>query len=188
MAVRDPARLRAGSARRRPGRLSSERGSSLVEFTLILPILGALLIGMLYGGMAYQRKLSLTNGAREGARYGATLPVDVYPNLNAWLDQVSSVSVGAVDDTLPSGVSGRYVCVAFVHPDGIIASDQSTKRVESGGTVGYSSGPCFNDGRPSAERRVQVVVARDTSLNALVFSRTVRIQGKSVARFEALSG
>ena len=159
-----------------------------MEFTLILPILGALLIGMLSGGIAYQRKLSLTNGAREGGRFGATLPVQTEANLNAWLDKVSGVAVNAVDDTLPNGAGGRYVCIAYVHPNGIVSTDQSTKRVEDGGTVSYSAGTCFTDGRPSSERRVQVVLRRTTDLNALVYSQSLTIQGKSVARFEALAG
>ena len=159
-----------------------------MEFTLILPILGALLFGMLSGGMAYQRKLSLTNGAREGSRFGATLPVQSFANLNDWLDRVSSVAVGAVDDTLPSDAGDRYVCVAFVHPDGVVNTDMSTKRVETAGTVTYSAGTCFGDGRPSSERRVQVVLRRTSDLSAIVYSRSLTIQGKSVARFEALSG
>ena len=180
MSVNDPRTRRA-----------SEGGSMLVEFAIILPVLGALLIGMLSGGIAYSRKLSLTNGAREGARYGATLPVQAGQSLNTWLDQVNTVAVGAVDDGLPSDAEGRYVCVAYVHPSGVISNDSNTSRVETGGTVSYgtgTSGKCFNDGRPAGERRIQVVVRRTTDLNALIYSRSLTIQGKSVARYEALSG
>src|SRR5688572_884331 len=119
-------------------RRASERGSMLVEFAIILPILGALLIGMLSGGLAYSRKLSLTNGAREGARFGATLPVQPGQNINDWLDQVNTVAVGAVDDTLPNNASGRFVCVAYVHPNGVVNNDMTTKRVETAGTVSYA--------------------------------------------------
>jgi hypothetical protein len=169
-------------------RRASEGGSMLVEFAIILPVLGALLIGMLTGGMAYSRKLALTNGAREGGRYGATLPVQNFANINNWLDNVANVAVGAVDDSLPTNASGRVVCVAYVYPDGIVTGDQTTKRYESGGTVGYAAEPCFNDGRPNSERRVQVMIQRTTELNALIYRRQVTLTGKSVARFEALAG
>ena len=169
-------------------RRDSERGSMLVEFAIVLPILGALLIGMLTGGVAYNRKLAMTNGAREGGRYGATLPVQNFVNLNAWLDDVANISVRAVDDTMPANANGRVVCVAYVHPDGVIVSDQTTRRYETGGTVSYSAEPCFSDGRPNSERRVQVMLKRNSSLNALIFNQNIGITGKSVARFEALAG
>src|SRR5262245_30517577 len=76
-ADRVPAERRALCLRRlRAGRRTrGEHGSILIETALILPILVMLLLGLVSGGDAYQRKLSLQNGAREGARYGATLPV-----------------------------------------------------------------------------------------------------------------
>lgn len=169
-------------------RRGSQRGAMLIEFALILPVLGALLIGMLSGGLAYNRKLSLTNGAREGARFAATLPVQNFANLNAWLDEVDAVAVGAVDDGLAASAADRYVCVAYVHPDGVISTDQTTRRVETDGTVSYTAAPCFSDGRPSSERRVQVVLERSTELDALIFRHVIDLRGRSVARFEALAG
>jgi Flp pilus assembly protein TadG len=47
---------------------ASERGSVAVEFALVLPILAALLIGILEFGNAYGAQLSITNAAREAAR------------------------------------------------------------------------------------------------------------------------
>jgi hypothetical protein len=151
-------------------------------------VLGALLIGMLSGGIAYNRKLALTNGAREGGRYAATLPVQNFANLNAWLNSVATVAVGAVDDNLPVGASGRVVCVAYVHPAGVVTGDQTTRRVETGGSVSYSADKCFSDGRPDTERRVQVELSRAASLNAIIYSKALTLRGRSVARFEALGG
>ena len=169
-------------------RRASEGGSMLVEFAIILPILGALLIGMLTGGMAYSRKLALTNGAREGGRYGATLPLQNFATPDAWLDEVSNVAVHAVDDGLPSNASGRVVCVAYVHPDGS-GVDGTLRRYEASGLVTYDPGQkCFDDSRPSSERRVQILLKRNTDLNALIYRHQVGLTGKSVARFEALAG
>ena len=54
-------------------RCDGERGATLIEFALILPIVVMLLVGVVSAAGAYQKDLSLSNGAREGARYGATL-------------------------------------------------------------------------------------------------------------------
>ena len=52
----------------------NERGAALVEFALILPLLMMIVFGSLTAGLAYQEKQDLLQIAREGARYGATLP------------------------------------------------------------------------------------------------------------------
>lgn len=48
--------------------LRSERGSVAVEFALILPILVAVLLGIVEFGRAYNAQITLTAAAREGAR------------------------------------------------------------------------------------------------------------------------
>ena len=57
---------RCGAAGRR-----GERGSALVEFVLILPILTALVFGMIEFGMAFNDNIALRQGVREAARQGA---------------------------------------------------------------------------------------------------------------------
>jgi Flp pilus assembly protein TadG len=47
------------------------RGSTLVEFALIFPVLIALLIGIMEFGVLVNYKLRLANATREGARYAA---------------------------------------------------------------------------------------------------------------------
>lgn len=49
-----------------------ERGAALVEFTLVLPLLLALVFGIVDFGRAFQSWITITNAAREGARLGAT--------------------------------------------------------------------------------------------------------------------
>jgi len=48
--------------------LRSERGAAAVEFALVLPILLAMLVGIMEFGHYYNAQLTLTNAAREGAR------------------------------------------------------------------------------------------------------------------------
>lgn len=171
-------------------RRCSEGGTSMVEFALVLPIFMALVLGMFTGGIAYNQKLSMTNAAREGSRYAATLPISSTASMSAWLDSVATVAVDAASGELASGTPGRVVCVAYVYPSGTTAGDQTAKRMQtaSGTTYSYaSSDRCFNDGRPDTERRVQVQIQRDTRIEAIIYSSDLTLTSKSVARFEATS-
>jgi len=49
--------------------LRSERGQSLVELALVLPLLILLLMGIADLGRAFYSYIEITNAAREGARY-----------------------------------------------------------------------------------------------------------------------
>lgn len=50
--------------------LSSEHGAVIVEFALVLPLLAALLFGIVEFGLLFYNKQVLTNASREGARAG----------------------------------------------------------------------------------------------------------------------
>jgi Flp pilus assembly protein TadG len=50
------------------------RGQGLVEFALVLPLLVILVLGIFQVGFLYSTHIGIINGAREGARYGATVP------------------------------------------------------------------------------------------------------------------
>ena len=106
------------------------------------------------------------------------------------------MALGVINDSTGSlgpGVPGHFVCVAYVHPDGIVPADQTRNRIDDAGMVSHNAAAqCFPpplfDGRPDSERRVQVVVARDVDFNALVFSSTLTIDAEAVSRFEAAGG
>ena len=55
----------------RAARFSPRRGTSIVEFALIVPVVLALLIGILESGWMSKNYLSVANAAREGARSAA---------------------------------------------------------------------------------------------------------------------
>ncbi len=46
----------------------NQRGSSAVEFAIILPLLLTLLLGIIEFGYLFNQQISLTQAAREGAR------------------------------------------------------------------------------------------------------------------------
>jgi hypothetical protein len=173
-----------------------EEGAALLEFAVVLPILLALLLGIVTSGTALNSNNSMNNAARESARFGATLPAD---NLTWWLNKVAEVAVDSATGELEAGSDGRYICVAYVHPNGTAPSSSGfgeteptmgtdhTVRLEidEDGVKTISIGQsCYSDGRPSDERRVQVLVERDADLEFVFFERTVTLNGQSTARFE----
>lgn len=57
---------------RRSGHAGLEEGASLVEFGLMLPVLSMLLVGIIYGGIAFYDYAALSNAVAVGARTIAT--------------------------------------------------------------------------------------------------------------------
>ena len=169
--------LRAPRGRRRRG----ESGAALVEFALVLPVFLMLLLGMMTGGLAYSRKLSVAQAAREGARYGATLPITASNPVSAWLPRVGALTISSSDGELESDKPGRFVCIAHVPASGTAQKWQVTGT----GTAVQSPGTCIADDGRTGETRVQVVASRTSRLEALVFSRDLTVGSHAVARFES---
>jgi len=163
---------------------TDERGAQLVEFAFVLPVLLMLLMGIVTGGVAYNRSISIENAARETARYAATLPVE--GDLTTWLNDVADVAIRSAAGDLDDGEQGRRVCIAYVYPDGTDATDQTTRlEIDATGTRSVStSAVCFEDGRPNDERRVQVQLERQSDLVLVLWGRTLTIAGESTTRFE----
>lgn len=59
-----------------PFPLSRERGQSLVEFAVILPLLLLIVLGTVDLGMGFKTYIALTNAAREGVRWISIHPSD----------------------------------------------------------------------------------------------------------------
>lgn len=167
-------------------RRSRDRGASLVELALALPLLVMLLVGMVSAGIAYNNQLALTHAAREGGRYAATLPVTNFADMEAWLTEIATQTETDGTGALDPGVPGREICVAYVYPEGAVGSDQTARLIVDNSSSDFKAGEdCFNDGRPDDERRVQVVTSRDTDFNVIFFSTTVNLDAQAVNRFEA---
>jgi Flp pilus assembly protein TadG len=158
----------------------------MIEFALILPLLMALLLGTVTAGIAYNRDISLNNGARESARYGATLPVE--GDIAAWLFSVVTVARESATGELDPSAPGQHICVAYVHPDGTTSDDRTVSVTETSGVRTVTIGtPCFSDGRPGDERRVQVQLRRESDIETILFTSTVTLEAESVTRFERAS-
>ncbi|HVM08422.1 MAG TPA: TadE family protein [Acidimicrobiales bacterium] len=171
----------AGRARGRfAARGRGESGASLVEFALVLPVFFMVVLGLFTGGLAYTRRLAITDAVRESARYGATLPLSTEATLDAWLQRVGSVVVATADGELDPGESGSRICIAYVPGSG------TARRMERVGTASpvFTNGDCFSDGR-SGESRVQVIGRRTSRFELLVWSDDLNLSSEAVARFEA---
>jgi Flp pilus assembly protein TadG len=173
-------------------RTRGEDGVALVEFALVFPVLMMLLLGMITGGFAYNQKLAITNGVREGSRYGATLPVSSSScasgsgTLDCWLKQVADVTQSASEGELNSTVTALNICVAYVYPAGVSGSNDVTRSLtRTGAGDSFANAWCYDDGRPGGERRVQVTGSRQGKIEFLVATMTPTLTSQSVTRFEA---
>lgn len=184
--ARRGARSLAGHRRHRA---RGDRGAVLVEFMLVFPILAMFLFGSVSGAMAWNQHLALSHGARQAARYGATLPTKNYATLDAYLDSVAARAISNAEGNLDNGVAGRQVCVAYVYPAGSDALDSTRSRtVNAAGTVSYSSSPCYSDGLTSTDRRVQVDVQRSGSFDAIFFHRDLTLHEQASFIYEVAYG
>src|SRR3954464_8362493 len=105
------------------GRAHEERGSAMVEFSITLPLLMCVLLGIFTGGFTFNQKLAVTNGVREGSRFGATLPMSAscgsgVGTMTCWLTAVANVTEQASEGDLGPSAPQREICVAYVYPAG----------------------------------------------------------------------
>jgi Flp pilus assembly protein TadG len=151
-----------------------DEGASALEFALILPLLIVLVFGVLYGGIVLNDQLSVTQAAREGARFGATLPIPAgqnAPDAN-WYAAVRTRAEAASAGTL--GAQGT-VCAWFIPAGGGVLS--------SGNPAGCGSPPGnLVSGDPAD--RVVVTAQRPGTLNLVLYSFPVTLSGRAVARHE----
>lgn len=61
-----------------PRKIKMQSGLSMIEFTLILPILLVLLVGIIDISVMLYDKAVITHASREGARYGVVLRTPTY--------------------------------------------------------------------------------------------------------------
>ena len=160
-----------------------DRGAAIVEFALISGILIMLLLGTISAGLTISHNISLNNGAREAARFGATLPVD--SDISSWLGNVADVAEQATNGDLGDATPGQSICVAYVYPNGADAHDQTVSITETSGVRSTNVGTsCFADGRPATERRVQISLQRQSDIETGIFSHELTLNATAIVRFD----
>lgn len=160
----------------RAGRFSvneDERGSTAVEFALIFPIFLAVCFGTISGGVLFSDKLAITQGAREAARYGATLS---YVNDTNFLTQVREAALDAHYGQL--GPGDPEYCVHLRKTDGTFTRLKNTDTSAEGGFCPGLPIP------PPSHAHVFVTVVKAGSLNMLLYSYEVGVGSQSLARYE----
>lgn len=117
-----------------------ERGQSLVEFALIVPLFLLLVFAIVDFGMGFYSWITVTNAAREGARIGvvgadaATITQRVRDTAGSLNNSQLTVTVSNASDQ--GGESGEEVSVAVVYEYQLITPVSSIMNTISGGSLG----------------------------------------------------
>lgn len=147
-----------------------ERGTSIVEFALVLPLIVSMLLGMFSGGLAYSRKITMLDAVRDGARYGASLPVSSDAlGLSNWETSVKS----RVVDISAGELTTSQLCVKLVYPVG-------------GNDCGVADPP--GAASESSVHIVKVSASKSARIEFLLFSTTPTLSAKVAARYERDTG
>lgn len=147
-----------------------ERGGSLVEFALTIPLVLSLALGAFTGGATYTQKIALVDAVREAARYGASLKVpDGASGPSDWEALVRNRAVALSGGAL----APTDVCVKLVLPTGGTACGVADP-------VGASA--------ESTTRLVKVSAARPGRIELLFFALRPTITAKLSVRYERDTG
>lgn len=85
----------------------SERGQSMVELAVLLPLLVLMTLGAADFARLFSAEVRVANAAREGARYGARHPYDTVGMRQKVLDELGQPAVGPGDDTVTAIATER---------------------------------------------------------------------------------
>lgn len=100
--------------------LRSERGQTMVETAIVLPVVVFMLVAMVDAGRVFHAWIVVTNGAREGARAGAARQSDtvivnrIDEAMNGWECGVADPETNCVRDGV-LGTSGTPITVTVTH-------------------------------------------------------------------------
>jgi hypothetical protein len=190
--------------RRSPSR---DSGAAAVEFALLLPIFVMLTFGGISVGLALWHNIALTQAARDAARYGSTLQVNTSlggtcpsatsdVGVDCLLLQVRNQAIQEAgwswDPTQPANTSASlpdngYVCVAFVQGSASTGAVTTTRVTVGNRQAGDpSSGACVNETASEVTKvdRIQVVVNRETTFNAILFSKNWLLTSRAIVPYE----
>lgn len=163
-------------------RARTDRGAAAVEFALILPLFVMLSFGVISAGFLFETWLSTTQAARETSRFAATFPVPkdtttAVEDVDAWFTKVKTVAVDTAG--IDAGDAPSYViCIRLDRTSAGLGVTQKTY-----GTLATLSGNCTGS-TVVDDNTVQVLIAREGSLNIVLWSSTVTVQGSNTSRYE----
>ena len=144
----------------------SESGAVAVEFALIVPLLIALLLAIITGGVAFSRSVSLNDAVRAGARVGATTINDA-----SWANAVQTSTANSSAD----GLGTSDVCVQLVSGGGVVKQSSSCT---------LSPVPATPAGIAATDCVVKVWSQREVEFNAFFVNNTITLKRATVLRYE----
>ena len=155
-----------------------DRGASLVEFALILPLFVVLIFGMITGGIAISQQNAVKNAVREASRFAAVRDnADVQVYLADVIAQVENAATGDLDDSVP----GKTICAAHTSDGTTFAS-----RVKSSTGVSTGTSGCLPPSEDTATgARTQVHAERDAEIGAIFFTIDIDLDAQAVSRYES---
>jgi hypothetical protein len=172
------------------GQLPDDRGAVATEFVILIPIFLTLIFGMVWAGTTFLRYTNLELAAREGARYGATLPTGFPTDADTSGTPASTWFEAIADQVAGASIAPTRICVAY---SGLLGSEDAnnsgaTTSVryirESDGSASSGGGTCFIDGHGVQSRRVQVETEGLVPFRGFGFFEGT-LRGTATARFEA---
>jgi Flp pilus assembly protein TadG len=83
--------------------IKDQRGQELIEFAIILPFLLLVAFGVLDLGRIFHAAITITNAAREGARYGTFYPDDAPGIIAATQSEAADSGIDLSTNKLYSG-------------------------------------------------------------------------------------
>jgi Flp pilus assembly protein TadG len=171
----------------RPARRArGERGAAMVELVLIIPVFLMLIFGGITAGLAYEHKAEVVHAVRDGARYGATVPLgqcDITTNCGSrnWAQLVQYVTAQRSDGTL----STAQICVSLVSGSSGAVYSRTGGVYTTGTNTTFPTAGCFNDGNVDSGTRVHVSAVRNGDrINLVLGSIPVSLSSHGVARYE----
>jgi Flp pilus assembly protein TadG len=167
----------ASTGKHRSAGRATEDGAVAVEFALVLPLLMALLVGIVTAGFAFNNTLGVTDGVNEGARFGATALGD-----GSWGNTVQQRTMTQTYLNLPGHpaiVTSTMVCAKLLKAPATQLQASSCNTAVAGteppNPAGVAAGTCL----------VKVWAAIPVTFDlALLGSYTATVKRHSVSLYE----
>jgi len=162
-----------------------DSGAAAVEFAILLPLFLVLVFGLITGGIAFERWINVTQGAREASRFGATYSFQAAGSTEAWYTAVLNAAAENSGITLTgpnaSDPADYFVCVAFrrgAEPATLLPASG----IQTAGTFRTAGTDCTGSTMPDS--RVEVLVVRRATFDWLFGGGDIPVTGDNTSRYE----
>jgi Flp pilus assembly protein TadG len=168
-------------------RSRDDRGAAAVELALVLPLLVALVLGIVTGGLSYSNAIGVQDAVRAGARFGATADA----SSTTWAaDVISQVRATQFDDGTSAATSGTSVCVQLFKAPSTVSQYRCSIGGKGGPALSMSSIPTDAPAVPPTLTTgacvVRVVAARQFTINLVATTWHGTLTRSATAAYERI--